>query len=161
MLVCADHARLLAAGRSHEPSPLVDTADHIEKGLTLLAPHNGSGALEGVRQCCGVFNALAIAARRDADLLERRETIEAHERRRIAFRGATPWVHRGRKMAHRVPHRIVHDDEENRQVVQGSSMVDGGWIAEEIGAIAEDGNDRSLGGRELGPKCGARPPTQT
>jgi hypothetical protein len=40
-------------------------------------------------------------------------------------------------------------------------MVDGGWITEEIGAIADDGNDLSLGGRELGAKRGARPPTQT
>src|SRR6476661_7944851 len=64
-------------------------------------------------------------------------------------------------MAHCVPHRIVHDDEENRQVVQGGSMVDGGWITEEIGAITDDGNDRSLGSRELGAERGARPPTQT
>ena len=77
--------------------------------------------------------------------------------RLIALRGAAAWVHRGREVAHGVPHRIVHDDEENRQVVQGSGMVDGGWITEEIGAIADDGNDRSLGSRELGAKRGARP----
>src|SRR5262245_38675906 len=64
-------------------------------------------------------------------------------------------------MAHSVPHRVVHDDEENRQLVQRGSMVDGGWITEEIGAVADHRDHRSLGGRELGPKCGTRPPTQT
>src|SRR5262245_31983641 len=149
-----------AGGRS-AARDLLDTADHIEKCLTLLARHNGSGALEGAGQCGGVFDALAIAARRDADLLECREAIESHERRLIALRGATAWVHRGREMAHGVPHGVVHDDEEDRQVVQGSSMVDGGWITEEIGAVAEDGNDRSLGSCEFGTKRRARPPTQT
>ena len=129
---------------------LFDTADHIEKRLPLFVRHNGNGTLEGVGQGGGVFDALAIAACRDADLLECREAIESNERRLIALRGAPAWVHRGRKMAHGVPHRIVHDDEENRQVVQGSSMVDGGWITEEIGAIADDGNDRSLRSRKLG-----------
>src|SRR5262245_63079114 len=64
-------------------------------------------------------------------------------------------------MAHGIPHRVVHDNEENRQALQGSSMVDGGWITEEIGAIADDGNDRPLGSRELGAKGGTCSPAQT
>ena len=40
-------------------------------------------------------------------------------------------------------------------------MMNGRWIAEEICAVSDDGNDRSLGGSELGAKRGARPPTQT
>ena len=60
-------------------------------------------------------------------------------------------------MAHGVPHRIVHDDEENRQVVQGSGMVDGGWFTEEIGAITDDGNDRSLRSREWAPSAAPGP----
>ena len=139
---------------------LIETADHVEKRLTLLARHHGTGALERAGQCGGIFDALAIAARRDADLLECREAIEAHERRLVALGGAAARVHRGREMAHGIPHRIVHDDEENRQLVQGSSMVDGDWVAEEIGAIADDGDDRSLGSRELGAKRGARAPAQ-
>src|SRR5204863_10187508 len=75
-------------------------------------------------------------------------------------RGAAVEIHRGREVAHRVPHRIVHDDEENRKVVQGGGMVDGRWIAEEIGAISDDRDDRSIGSSELGAKCGARSPPQ-
>jgi hypothetical protein len=55
---------------------LIETADHIEKSLTPLAHHHGTGALERAGQCGGIFDALAIAARRDADLLECREAIE-------------------------------------------------------------------------------------
>lgn len=69
-----------SAARRSASRRLLDAADHIEKRLTLFAHHDGSGALEGAGQCGGVFDALAIASGRDADLLECREAIEPHER---------------------------------------------------------------------------------
>ena len=66
----------VSAARRSTERDLLDTADHIEKRLTLFARHNGSGALEGVGQGGGVVDALAMATRRDADLLECREAIE-------------------------------------------------------------------------------------
>src|SRR5262245_35135647 len=96
---------------------LLDAADDIEKRLTLFPGHNGNGALERGGQGGGVVDTLAIAARRDANLLECREAIETREGRVIAFRGAAIGIHRGREVAYRVPHRVVHDHEENRQIM--------------------------------------------
>src|SRR6478672_11630478 len=98
---CASGA--LAARRSAEREAYSTLQITLRSTRRLSRGHNGSGAPERVGHCGGVFDALAIAARRDADLLECREAIESHERRLVAFRGAAAWIHRGREMAHGVP----------------------------------------------------------
>jgi hypothetical protein len=59
------------------------------------------------------------------------------------------------------PHRVVHDDKQDRQIVQGRGMMYRGRVAEHIRAVADDGHDRAVRARKLGAKRCAGAPTKS
>ena len=79
----------------------------------------------------------------------------------MLLRGKPVRIHRPGAAIHRAPHRIVHDHEQHGQLVQGRGVMDGGGIAEHVGAVADHGHDRTFGPRQLGAERGAGAPTQT
>src|SRR5258705_356309 len=105
--------------------------------------------------------AIRTGTRRFADLLEGRQLSKRDEGRFIAPRRQPVGIHGQRAAFDRAPHPIVHDDEEDRQLVQGRGVVDGGGIAEHVGAVAEDGHHRALPTCKLGAERRAGAPTQT
>src|SRR3954451_17492615 len=92
--------------RPPPPPPLsaaASLADYVEQRLALLDIDRVQRAREGRREFGRVVDALAIASRGGADLLEGGEVCERDKRRTIAARRFALWVHADTPGAHVCP----------------------------------------------------------
>src|SRR5215510_6413851 len=148
-------SRAGSSGRSSRP------ANDIQQRLSPFVLYNRYGTVQCIRKRRRIFYTFAVAACCLADLLECRQLTELNENQLVAPRCQSIGIHGARAALDRTPHRIVHDDEENGEIVQGRGMVYGSGIAEHVGAVADDCHDRTVGACELGSKRCAGPPAET
>src|SRR5690349_19825165 len=67
-------------------------------------------------------------------------------------------IHGARRLAHRVPHPVVEDDGEDRQIEGGRRLMAGNGISEHVGAVSDAGDDEPVTLGELGAEsCGHAP----
>src|SRR5262245_6081417 len=136
-------------------------ADDVQQRLPPLVVDYPEGALDRGGKLGGILDPFAVAAGGFADTLEGGKLVQLNESRVVAAHCPSLRIHGARAALDRTPHAVVHDHEQNRQLVQRRGVVYGRGIAEQIGAVAHHRDHGLVGSRQLGAERSARPPPQT
>jgi hypothetical protein len=96
--------------------------------LALFLPDDSKRTGQCSRQLGGVFYTFAIPSCSDAHLLERRQLVEPGKGLVIAASRFSIRIHRKCEVSYRIPHLIIHDNKQHRQLVQRRCVVDGNRI---------------------------------